>query len=306
LVANLTRRFVNGLQMNLSYTWSKTMDDATAEVFSTVLTPRRQQNSQCISCDYSRSALDRTHRLSLEAIYDVQAYKHSDNFFMRNLIGNWLIAPIYTYESPEYATVLSGVNSNLNGDTATQIDRPLINPHGVRGTAVGTIEIVNPALQSSCSATQKTASALDFISRTAAANGPYVVCAFDTIGYSAGTLSSAGVFTPVTNAYYVQAGQGTLPNASRNTLPIRPIDNLDVGVYKSITFHERYSVQVGFQSFNVLNHPQYQPGNVDNVNNPAFTSSVNFQTVTNAFFNRPDKVFTNQARSVQLTGKVIF
>ena len=44
MVANLTRRFQKGLQMNLSYTWSKTMDDATDEVFATVLTPRRQQN----------------------------------------------------------------------------------------------------------------------------------------------------------------------------------------------------------------------------------------------------------------------
>ena len=69
-VANVTRRFVNGLQANLSYTWSKTMDDATAEVFATTLTPRRPQNSQDVNADYSRSALDRTHRLSLEAVYD--------------------------------------------------------------------------------------------------------------------------------------------------------------------------------------------------------------------------------------------
>ena len=49
------------------------MDDATAEVFATTLTPRRPQNSQNVNADYSRSALDRTHRLSLEVVYDVQA-----------------------------------------------------------------------------------------------------------------------------------------------------------------------------------------------------------------------------------------
>ena len=57
LIANIQRRFQNGFQLNASYTYSKTMDDATDEVFATVLTPRRQENSQCISCDYSRSAL---------------------------------------------------------------------------------------------------------------------------------------------------------------------------------------------------------------------------------------------------------
>ena len=83
------------------------MDDATAEVFATTLTPRRPQNSQNVNADYSRSALDRTHRLSLEAVYDLQLFKHSNSFLMKNVVGNWTVAPIYTYESPEYATVLS-------------------------------------------------------------------------------------------------------------------------------------------------------------------------------------------------------
>ena len=139
-VANLTRRFQGGLQMNLSYTWSKTMDDATAEVFATVLTPRRQQNSQCIACDYSRSALDRTNRITLEALWDLPYFKHSDSFVMRNVVGNWTVAPIYTYESPEYATVLSGVNSNLNGDSGTAIDRPSSTRNGVKGTGSGSLQ----------------------------------------------------------------------------------------------------------------------------------------------------------------------
>ncbi len=145
-IANLTRRFQNGLQMNLSYTWSKTMDDATAEVFATVLTPRRQQNSQCIACDYSRSALDRTHRVSLEALWDLPYFKHSDSFVMRNIVGNWQVSPIYTYESPEYATVLSGVNSNLNGDSAAAIGRTIINPNGVKGTSSAVNPVYNAAL----------------------------------------------------------------------------------------------------------------------------------------------------------------
>ncbi len=311
LVANLTRRFQNGLQMNLSYTWSKTMDDATDEVFATVLTPRRPQNSQCVACDYSRSALDRTQRLTLEVVYDVQAYKHSDNFLLKNLVGNWLIAPIYTYESPEYSTALSGVNSNLNGDTGAAIDRPMINPNGVKGTGTSSIPIANPALVSKCIGADDSSPAANGDS-----SGLYVACSLDTVGYSAGsasgqTLNNAGTryadgaFT-ASNAYYVEAGPGTLPTAGRNTLAGRPIDNIDLALYKRLTFHERYSLEFGVQAFNALNHAQYQPGTLDNVNGPSYTSSYNYQTVTSAAFNHPEKEFLNNARTMQLTGKINF
>ncbi len=280
LVTNLTRRFERGLQMNLSYTWSKTMDDATAEVFATVLTPRRQQNSQCISCDYSRSALDRTNRISLEALWDLPYYKSSDNFFLRNVVGNWKIAPIYTYESPEYATVLSGVNSNLNGDSGAAIDRAIVNPNGVKGTGSAVTPVYSPALASNCGA----------------GSPSNVQCNGNLVGYTA--------VNP--NAYYIQAGSGTLPNASRNSLPVRPINNFDLSAFKRVTVLERCSLEFGAQSFNVLNHAQYIPGTVDNVNATSYTSSYNFQTVSNAFFNRPDKEFTNNARTMQLSLKFAF
>jgi hypothetical protein len=266
LVANVTRRFIGGLQTNLSYTWSKTMDDATAEVFSTTLTPRRPQNSQNVSADYSRSALDRTHRISLEAVYDLQLYKHSNSFLKKNIVGNWMISPIYTYESPEYATALSDTTGNLNGDS-TAIFRTIINPNGVKGTA-STV-----------------------IAQRATNLGNAIV------GYVAANP----------NAYYIQAGAGTLPNASRNTLPTSPINNWDLAAYKRITFRERYSFEFGAQAYNVLNHAQYTPGTVGNINQTSNTTSViNFQKVDNAFFGQPGKVFQNNARTMQLSGKLFF
>jgi hypothetical protein len=303
LTANLTRRYQNGLQMNLSYTYSKTMDNATAEVFATVLTPRRPQNSQNLNADYSRSALDRTHRITLETLYDLPYYKHSSSFYKRNLIGNWQIVPIYTYESPEYATALSGVNSNLNGDSGAAIDRPLINKNGVKGTGTGVIPIINAAAAGGC--TDDTTTGTNGITSANGAGGATgTVCPADTIGYSAGSVAN-GVFT-ASNAYYVEAGPGTLPNASRNTLPIRPINNFDLAAYKRFTVREHYGIEFGAQAFNVLNHAQYIPGTVDNVNATSYTASYNFQTVSNAFFNHPEKVFNNNARTMLLTGKVTF
>jgi Carboxypeptidase regulatory-like domain/TonB dependent receptor len=278
LVANVTRRFVGGLQTNLSYTYSKTMDNATAEVFATTLTPRRPQNSQNVNADYSRSALDRTHRISLEAVYDLQLYKHSSSFLLKNVVGNWTIAPIYTYESPEYATALSNVNSVQNGDSAI-IDRTIINPNGVRGTASKVVPQFASNLAHLCPPT---------------GNGQ---CAANTVGYIA--------VNP--NAYYIQAQAGTLPTDSRNTLPTRPINNFDLAAYKRITFRDHYSFEFGAQAYNVLNHAQYTPGTVNNINQTSNTSTyVNFQAVDNAFFGQPGKVFLNNARTMQLSGKLFF
>ncbi len=303
LVTNLTRRLQHGLQMNLSYTWSRTMDDATDEVFATVLTPRRPQDSQNVAADYSRSALDRTHRLSFEVLYDLPFYKTSKSFLLRNVVGNWTVTPVYTYESPEYATVLTGDNANLNGDSGAAIDRPLVNPNGVKGTGTGSVPVVNAALVSKCNPAAMSGPTV--ITASSAANGAYSVCESDTVGYSAGTINNSGSFVP-SNAYYVQAGPGTLPNAARNSLPIRPIDNFDLAAYKRITVFEHYSLEIGAQAFNVLNHPQYIPGTVDNVSGPSYTSAYNFQTVSSAFFNRPDKEFLNNARTMQLSAKFNF
>ena len=276
LVTNLTRRFQNGLQMDISYTWSKTMDDATAEVFATVLTPRRAQNSQCISCDYSRSALDRTHRLTAEVIYDLPFFKHS-NFFAKNLLGNWLIAPIYTYESPEYATALSGVNSNLNGDSGAAIGRPIINSAGIKGTSSLVTAQYSTTLAGLCTP-------------------PATTCSANLVGYVANDPT----------AYYLRAGLGTLPNASRNTLPTRPVDDVDLTAAKKITFFEHYDFEFAAQSFNVLNHAQYTPVSINNISNVGFTANYSFQTVGQGSFGHPEKIFLNNARSLQLNAKIVF
>jgi hypothetical protein len=276
LQTNLTRRFQRGFLLNASYTWSKTMDDATAEVFATVLTPRRPQNSQDVAADYSRSALDRTHRLTIAAVYDLPYFKHS-NWLMKNIVGNWEASPIYVYESPEYATALSGVNSNLNGDSGPAIDRPMINASGVKGTGSGVAPVYSSTLAAQCGA-------------------PNTNCAANLVGY----------FATTPNAYYVVAGKGTLPTASRNTLPIRPIDDIDMSLSKRINFTERIAMQFQAQAFNLLNHPQYIPGTLNNIASPGFTASYQFQTVDNPAFNQPQLLFNSNARTLQLTAKLTF
>src|SRR5262249_50671897 len=138
LQSQLTHRFSSGFQMLAAYTWSHAEDNSTADVFSTVLTPRRPQNSQNFAADFSNSALDRPQRLTLEAIYDVPYFKGSSNWLAKNVLGNWELAPQWQLQSGEWFTPQSGVDSNLNGDSAP--DRTVFNPNGAPGTGT----TVNP------------------------------------------------------------------------------------------------------------------------------------------------------------------
>jgi hypothetical protein len=69
----------------------------------------------------------------------------SGHWLMKNVVGNWEIAPVYTYQTGTLATVQSGVDSNLNGDTAR--DRTIVNPSGTLATGSGTTPLMNSAGQ---------------------------------------------------------------------------------------------------------------------------------------------------------------
>ena len=144
VATTLNRRFSNGLQMQGAYTWSHNIDDSTADVFSTYLTPRRAQNSQDLAADRASSALDHRQRFSLEVLYDLPYFRHS-NWFMKNLVGNWEIAPVYQYQTGTLYTVQSGVDANLNGDSAP--DRVFYNPAGNRNIGSGVTALMNSAGQ---------------------------------------------------------------------------------------------------------------------------------------------------------------
>jgi hypothetical protein len=80
--------------------------------------------------------------VTIEAIYDLPFFKNS-SWAMKNIVGNWQFAPIYTFESPEYATVQSNVDTNGNGDAAG--DRAIYNPTGIANTGSGVVPLTNSA-----------------------------------------------------------------------------------------------------------------------------------------------------------------
>ncbi len=130
--AQLVRRFSEGFQMTAAYTWSHLIDDTTAEVNSTALSPRRVEDFQNLRRERADSILDRRHRFVLSSIYELPFFKTSQNGLLRALLGGFNFSGTYSLESGQKATVRSGVDSNLNGDAAG--DRAIINLNGVRDT----------------------------------------------------------------------------------------------------------------------------------------------------------------------------
>ena len=128
LATQLTRRFTRGLQSTVAYTWSHNIDNSTATHFSTLLSPRRPQDFQNQDAERSDSPLDRRHRLTVSWLWDSPFFSKSSNWAAKNLIGNWRFVGTYTAETGEWVTAQSGIDANLNGDTAT--DRTIINPAG--------------------------------------------------------------------------------------------------------------------------------------------------------------------------------
>jgi hypothetical protein len=271
------------------------MDNATADFNTTALNPRRVQDFQNIDADYALSALSRKHRLTAVAVYDLPYFKNS-NWLMKNLVGNWEFSPAYQFQSPQFTTVQSAIDSNLNGDSAS--DRVFINGSGVKGTGSGVVPIINS--NAGCTSLSTSPNALVNGTTTLAQS-----CTSAIVGYAEGKISS-GAFVS-SNAYYVQGGLGTLPDASRETLPTGRTNDLDMSAFKRFTvYKERVKIEFGAQAFNLLNHPQWLPGSLNQVNSIGSTGDRSFVTVNGPSFNDKQAVFSSNPRSMQLSGKIIF
>ena len=277
LALQVNRRFTSGLQFQGAYTFSHTIDDSTADFFSTVITPRRPQDFQHLRTDRSNSALDHRHRFTLSAVYDTPWFKHS-SWMLRNLASNLQVIPVWTYETGEWGDVQSVTDSNLNGDSAA--DRAVFNPAGNANLGSGVTPLCNSSLPSgtTCGST---------------ASSPYLV----------GYLAKNG------NARYITAGRGALANAGRNTLKLPPIDNIDLSLLKRFNFTERYQFVFGAQMLNAFNHPQFVAGLLNDIASFGNTSDA----ARNGFLNPVSTSFLNaranfpsNARTMALVAKFTF
>ncbi len=269
LALQMTKRYAKNFSYIAAYTWSHNFDDSTATNFSTILSPRRAQDFQDMRAEWASSGLDRRQRLTFTSIYDFRPFQNS-GWMLKNVVGNWNLSGTYTYQSPEFATIQSGVDSNLNGDNAG--DRTVINPAGAANVGSG-------------------------------------VTGYNAQGQAvaAGDASIVAYVANNPNARYIVAGEGAYANGGRNTFPLGHTNNFDVAFMKRVNINERMRFDIGAQAFNLFNHAQFVGGYLSDVN-PFGTNGIprNFLVPSSSTFGQYDQYFPSNARNVQLVARFVF
>jgi hypothetical protein len=272
----VNRRLTSNFFVKGAYTFSRTIDDSTNELFTSRVNPRRPQDSFNLRNERGFSALDKPHKFAIGWVFEVPS-PDLGNGFLNGVVRGWQINGTYLAESGQPITPLSGTDAN--GDFDAAADRALVNPNGTRlgGTDVnfilrgagGVTSICNPAVDDCPSA--------------------------QTVGYV--------VQDPT--AQFVVAQPGSIPNAGRNIIRTAGLNNWNLGFFKNMYLAETRYVQFRLEMFNAFNHPQPSlgAGTVFQFTNNALSTS--YANVNSPLF-LDDNQFTTGNRVIQLGLKFVF
>ncbi|MGH9947861.1 MAG: carboxypeptidase regulatory-like domain-containing protein [Pyrinomonadaceae bacterium] len=286
--ASLTRRFTKNVGFTAAYTFSRTKDNSTNELFTSALNPRRAQDAGeffggglNIDQDYGVSVLDVPHRFVTSFNLDIPFFNNSDNPFLKTVLGGFSINGIFQVQSGQPITVQAGRDANRNGDGAG--DRALFNPDGdpLQTSAIMGVTLVGGVVT---------------LVPVGAAPDPNVR-AYVATNPNAGYIST-GFFA----AELAGNGAGTAP---RNSFRTNGYNSTDLVVVKNTRFGRdgRFNFQVGAEIFDLFNQ---RPQTVGGVNGLASdTSAGAFAIAGNANFNNYS-LGTYPGRSVRMRAKFIF
>lgn len=300
---NYTQRAVHGLTLNANYTFAHTIDNSTNEFFTSLLNPRRAQDTTQINQDRGNSDLDVRHKFALSLTYQVPAVK-SENRFVKAVTNGFQIGSVFLAQTGQPVTLQSGIDANGNGDTAG--DRVVFNLNGFGNNGSDVLAV--------CESTAGTASTTA-VGRTYVGSVGVSANPNPTNGCAANSLNPFGFdpaigYTPVKpNARFIVAGPGVRANLGRNTFLSPGFAVWNVSVSKMFHFTERAYLQARVDAFNILNHPSYALSNGNVFNSAGTTTATTAQGYvlpTDPNFLRASSFFSGGIRSLTLGLKVVF
>ena len=262
--------------MRANYTYSKAMDDSTNDLFTSLVNPRRPQDSYDLSAEWARSALDVRHKVAIMFLYDAPRVNGIHPIAMR-LLNGWTLSGSYLFQSGQPITIQSGVDSNGNGDADT--DRAILNPAGIEGVG----SVVNRVCR-------------DVVTGATSINPACLPQ--DTVGYAAANP----------NAKYIQAGAGAVANLGRNTFDSPAFNVWNLALLKDDALTERVHLRLRLEAYNVFNHPNFTIGNLSVFPSTTNALTQGYASLTGVpagtFLN--SKMFNGGGRQLQLSIKVSY
>ena len=281
----LTHRIGHGLTIQGDYTLAHVDDDATNELFTSRVNPRRAQDGYNLRADWGRSALDIRNKFAMALVYALPNTGIS-NKLARGFLNGWELSTTYLAESGQPITALSDTDSNGNGDSAG--DRTILNPAGI----------------------DRTGTTVNFVCNAGAGGKTSIVTDPTTCGAGDDT-NIVGYVAANPTARYVQAGTGTRPNVGRDTIGTPGLNIWNMGLLKNFSLTERWRLQFRLSTFNTFNHPNpsiglpTNNGTIDQNQNPnPLSSTYPFVDSGNLFLN--SQAFNGGSRRMELGLKVIF
>ncbi|MDX6578094.1 MAG: hypothetical protein QOE96_4047 [Blastocatellia bacterium] len=234
------RLMKNSLSLGSSYTFSKTIDNA-SEIFAFDIASSNAQNPFCINkCERALSNIDRPHAFSANFIYDVPFYKEQHGF-VGHLLGGWQVNGVYVLTSGEPYTPGQFFNGLLGlGNTyLTSGDRPFIGNANADKRLVGISQVDADVFFGTGFTNPNGFYSLNALNST----GDIVTVSPKDVHFILNLPNSARIFgTP-------------FGDATRNSLRGPKLNQLNMGLFKNVKIHENIQLQLRAEAYNVLNHP---------------------------------------------------
>ena len=296
---DFNHRVGHGLTLRANYTYSKNMDDATNELFSSRVNPRRSQDWEDLSNDWSRSSLDVPNKLAVSWVYDLPS-SHADSGFVRGFANGWQWQGSWQVYNGTPVTILNGSDNNGNLDSAG--DRPILNL-SAKGRGVSFVDFV-------CNDGAGGATRIVPASAQDPNTGLVTGCG------AGGDANIVGYVAQDSSARYVSAGLGALSTVRSNSFRSPGMNVWDMGFQKDTRITERVHLVLSVSAYDIFNHRNYalaQPdvfsagqgvSLINPVNNALSTTYTNIGAAGNGFLDKTQ--FTGGSRRIQLGAQITF
>ncbi|MFN0280099.1 MAG: TonB-dependent receptor domain-containing protein [Pyrinomonadaceae bacterium] len=227
---SLTKRLSSGLQFNVAYTLSKSMDDTSSDPGSTAGSGRpdvpntgfvTQGDQRDLDSNWARSDFDRTHRFSANFVYTLPNGGSNSRF-----TNGWDLSGFFQWQTGTPFTVFAA-EPEINAATAAQYNDIWRGSGGLYRLGFGR---------------------------------PNFVC--DSFNSAINQYTTSNVNSIIDRSCFASP-QGGFGNLGRNTFRGPDQQRFDLGIVKRTKINERMSVDLGVDIFNVFNRVNLSNPNTD-------------------------------------------